>query len=210
MEGFMYKRAPRHTDSDRPSIFRMMTPHQSLFKRRYFVLEPSQKTLFYYPDTSKSPLLGTVDLTSVTAVSTNVKDKSDLTQLPTEYVLNVTTLNRVWTFVCNTGEEQAAWNQCMQLMIFQNTHLFQPQYGTTANLLSPQTAAHSLFDSGAGEKKKSTIVQSVKGKNSRVSTNESIATKIEHTLARKAENGPDVDVVFHEDIRSMNKKKRGR
>lgn len=206
MEGFMYKRAPRHTDSDKPSIFRLMTPHKSLFKRRYFVLEPSQKTLFYYPDSSKAPLLGTVDLTSVTAVSTNVKDKSDLTQLPTEYVLNVTTLNRVWTFVCNTGEEQAAWNQCMQLMIFQNTQLLQPQYGTTMNLISP----HAASTPPPGENK-SAIVRSVKGKNSRVSTNESIAAKIAHTLARKTENGPDVDTMFEKDIQKLQKKnKRGR
>lgn len=39
MEGFMYKRAPRHTDNDKPSIFRLI-PHRALFKKRYFVLEP--------------------------------------------------------------------------------------------------------------------------------------------------------------------------
>jgi hypothetical protein len=165
----------------------------------------SQKTLFYYPDSSKAPLLGTVDLTNVTAVSTNVKDKSDMTQLPTEYVLNVTTLNRVWTFVCNTGEEQAAWNQCMQLMIFQNTQLLQPQYGSTMNLISP--LAPSTPPPG---EKKSSILRSVKGKNSRVSTNESIAAKIAHTLARKTQNGPNVDVIFEKDIQSTKKNKRGR
>jgi hypothetical protein len=149
--------------------------------------------------------LGTVDLTNVTAVSTNVKDKSDMTQLPTEYVLNVTTLNRVWTFVCNTGEEQAAWNQCMQLMIFQNTQLLQPQYGSTMNLISP----HAPSTPPPGEKK-SSILRSVKGKNSRVSTNESIAAKIAHTLARKTQNGPNVDVIFEKDIQSTKKNKRGR
>ena len=49
----------------------MLTPHwKNLFKKRYFVLEPSQKMLFYYSDMSKQCVLGKIDLKDITAVST--------------------------------------------------------------------------------------------------------------------------------------------
>ena len=71
MEGSMWKRAPRHTDNDKSGIRRMLTPHwKNLFKKRYFVLEPSQKMLFYYSDMSKQCVLGKIDLKDITAVST--------------------------------------------------------------------------------------------------------------------------------------------
>ncbi|GMI50533.1 hypothetical protein TeGR_g11349, partial [Tetraparma gracilis] len=74
----------------------------------------------YYADASHSSQLGVIDLTSVTAVSTVVHDRSDLGRMPAAFVLNVTTHRRLWTFAVETGEEQAAWNQCLQLIIFQN------------------------------------------------------------------------------------------
>ena len=77
-----------------------------MFKKRYFVLEPSQKTLYYYSDMSKQCVLGKIDLQHVTAVSTSLQDASDLSVLPTEFILNITTHSRIWTFVCLTGEEQ--------------------------------------------------------------------------------------------------------
>lgn len=66
MEGYMFKRAPRATDSDKSNLRRMMTPHwKTLFKKRYFVLEPSQKMLYYYADMSKQQVLGSLDLQQV-------------------------------------------------------------------------------------------------------------------------------------------------
>ena len=198
MEGYMWKRAPRHSDNDKSSVRRLMTPHwRTLFKKRYFLLEPSSKTLYYYADASKPSLLGSVDLTSVTAVSTSIKDKSDLMQLPTEFILNVTTHQRLCTFVCETGEEQAAWNQCMQFIIFQNTQMA-VEVGHDASIQTKEDAkgkaaaadnTNATGDANAA-KRSSVLTSNVKRKNSLVANNVSVAEKIAKMLDKKnaAEN----------------------
>ena len=138
-------------------------------------------------------------------------------QLPTEYILNITTHSRVWTFVCLTGEEQAAWNQCMQLMIFQNTQLRDARVlGAKADEVTKSgkvrvgeggrwiKARHSLtlFVLRVRVRyfplqRASIIMSSVKRKNSRVSNNETVAEKIAHMLAKKKEHGENVDSLFH-------------
>ena len=148
MEGYMWKRAPRRTDNDKSNFRRFFTipaGRNELYKKRYFVLDPSTKTLSYYPDAKRSTLLGGIDLTAVSAVSTEQKPSLEVDSfVPTEHVLNITTSSRLWSFCCITGEEQAAWNQCMQLMIFQNQHSTQHPAGYTLRASGSARPSFSL------------------------------------------------------------------
>ena len=108
-EGFLWKRAPRETDTDKKRIRRLFGPganSKSLYKLRYISLDMETNMMTYHSDKSKSDTLGAVDISTATEVVLNhMEDEA----VPSQWPINLITPSRVWILYAETMEIRDEW-----------------------------------------------------------------------------------------------------
>lgn len=111
-EGFLWKRAPRDTDTDKKRIRRLFGQgggggsSKSLYKWRYFSLSPETNMMTYHTDKSKSDTLGAVDVSTATDVVVNHIENE---AFPSEWPVNLVTPSRVWILYAENMTDRDDW-----------------------------------------------------------------------------------------------------
>lgn len=116
-EGFLWKRAPRESDTDKKRIRRLFGPsstNKSLYKLRYFSLSLESNVMTYHSDKSKSDTLGAVDISTATDVVLNHIENE---AVPSEWPINIVTPSRVWILYAETVMIRDEWVGHFQAII---------------------------------------------------------------------------------------------
>lgn len=112
-EGFLYKRAPRNVDTDKSSLSRLIKK-SSAYKRRYFVLNPSEAVMLYYANDKKDSMLGQIDVRTVSEIIVNhLEDEV----VPSEWALNLVTPTRTWILYADTIKDRDMWKNKLQSFV---------------------------------------------------------------------------------------------
>lgn len=107
LTGWLWKRAPRTTDTDKNYLRRMILSG-SRYRRRFFVLSHSDKSLRYFSDnTDRGSELGAIDLRDIIEASTEPPPKEE--KAPTQFAINIRTGARVWSLCADNEDARLEW-----------------------------------------------------------------------------------------------------
>jgi len=113
--GWLWKRTPRFSDTDKPGIRRLITGrfHASVFQKRWFQYSPVTQHLEYYREQplgsseSMRPA-GVIALKSISELRETSLDAADATA-PTRWVFDVVCNSRVYSLCAADESAKDAW-----------------------------------------------------------------------------------------------------
>ena len=123
--GFLWKRAPRTTDTDKSSLRRVIAGFKqgNKYQQRWFQLAEKENELRYFrqrplntsTESYVEAKLGAIDLQSILEIRKNDPPPDERT--PTEHIFSVECAERVYELCAQTVEERTQWVECLSQIV---------------------------------------------------------------------------------------------